>query len=154
MLKRSRAILVLACGLNACGGAEAPAAEHPETGDQCSDFELDVERVWSEQARVRVEAGVMNHWQGKLDTEVAEQRAHTLTTKMDDLARDWVMLRRSVCLDHFKRGLGTSEEYQAKAGCFDRLLARQRAVVAELQRDPDAGSSAMDGLNQELDRCR
>jgi hypothetical protein len=64
------------------------------------------------------------------------------------------MLRRSACLDHFKRKVGTDAEYQARVSCFDRVLERQRSVQTELLQNADLGSKAADALNADLNGCR
>jgi hypothetical protein len=137
----------------ACGGSQKPDA-NSTANDQCSDFELDVKKVWSEETKVKVQADFMGQWGGTLGADVAQQRAQSVGTSMDRIAQDWVMLRRSVCMDHYKRGLGTDAEYQARVDCFNRVLSRQRMVLEQLNKDADAATTAMDGLNGELDSCR
>ena len=147
--------LCLACAyLPACGGSSTPEANNTPPSDPCADFDLDVKKVWSEETKVNLRAELMGQWQGEFGADVAQERAQSVETKMDDISRDWVMLRRSACLDHFKRGLGTDAEYQARVDCFDRVLQHQRSALSELGRDAEAGAAAMDSLNQELATCR
>ena len=62
---------------------------------------------------------------------VEERRA--LANKMDAISEDWVRLRRSVCLDHFKRKIISAEEYRSQVRCFDERLDRQRRLVTSLK---------------------
>ena len=150
------AIARLACAffLGACGGRGGPDSETGPSQDPCSDFDLDVRKVWSEQTKVEVRASIMDQWSAELGADVAAQQAQSVETSMDRIASDWVMLRRSACLDHFKRGIGSDGEYQAKVGCFDRVLQRQRTALGELGEGSAAGLAAIEGLNQELASCR
>lgn len=145
--------LVFAMCIVGCGSPPEPSSTAQAT-DECSDFELDVQEVWSEESNTKVEADLMGQWQGQLGVDTAETRAREVVTKMDNIARDWVMLRRSVCLDHFKRGIGSASDYQARASCLDRILSRQRLVLTQLEHDADAGVAAMAGLESELQQCR
>jgi hypothetical protein len=102
-----------------CGGGQAAPAKDP-----CADVELDVERVWSAEIRAEV--------LGKGGTVGGSSR-EVVATKMDDLARDWVMVRRAVCRDHFERAVITKEQYVARTECLDAILAEQRTLVASLR---------------------
>ncbi|HEU5076186.1 MAG TPA: hypothetical protein VFU02_18465 [Polyangiaceae bacterium] len=154
MVYSLRLTLCLLCApLAACGGSSTPGA-NSAVADPCTDVDLDVKKVWSEETKVDLRAELMGQWGGELGTEVARQRAQSVETQMDDIARDWVMLRQSACLDHFKRGLGTDAEYQARVACFDSVLQHQRSALGALARDADAGVAALDDLNRELVTCR
>lgn len=91
--------------------------------DPCADFEVEVERFWS--ASVRAEA--MNRG-GELEIE----RRSGVVNKMDRISEDWVMMRTSVCKDHFVRDLISKEQYAARVQCFDDRLERQRTLATAL----------------------
>lgn len=134
--------LLLLAG-SACGSAQ-PA---PAQGDPCSDVDLDVERVWSAQIRAEfLQQG------GSIGGEHRE----AVATRMDDISRDWAMLRRSVCLDYFRRHVITRQEYTTRADCLDRNLQSQRSAVTTLKAGAqDADSGAMlDSLTRGMDQCR
>ncbi|MCA9695343.1 MAG: hypothetical protein R3A51_15460 [Nannocystaceae bacterium] len=145
-------IKVTALALALSGCARGQATESPKT-EACDDFELDVARSWNDQTRVSIKAQLLDRWGGELGVEAARQRAESVVTSMDQISADWVRLRRAACLDYFKRGLGTAEAYQARAGCLDRALERQRAVVTSLEGGDDAVLTALGGLSDELARC-
>jgi hypothetical protein len=139
----------------ACASSQSPAPVGASSrADACSDFDLDVKKVWSEETKVNVQANLMGQWGGQLGTDVARERAQSVTTHMDQISQDWVMLRRSACLDHFERHVGTDAEYQARVDCLNRILARQRTVVTTLNSDAKQSAEAMSGLNGELEKCQ
>lgn len=143
----------IAC--QACGGGDKPARSTADTAvDPCSDFELDIKKVWSDDTKVKVNASLMNQWGGSLGVDVARSKAESVTTNLDHIASDWVMLRRSACLDHFKRKIGSDAEYQTRVACFDRVLQRQRTVQTEILQNADLGSKSADALNADLNGCR
>lgn len=133
--------VVWAC--TACGSSQ-PAPDH---GDPCADVELDVERVWSAQIRAEFlqQGGAIG----------GEQR-DAVATRMDDISRDWVMLRRSVCLDYFRRHVIDREQYAGRTDCLDRNLQAQRAAVSSLK-GGGAGANPtalFTQLNQGIETCR
>lgn len=147
-LKRVSAVRVgawlVVCCLAGCGGSSAPA-ESKADSDPCADVELDVEKVWS--------AGIRAEFLGK-GGEIAGETRQAVATKLDALSRDWVMLRRSVCLDHFKRQVISQAAYASRAACLDQNLQRQRSLIAAL----DGGSTADPGaqlqsLSDEVGKC-
>jgi hypothetical protein len=135
-------VLVL-CLLAGCGGTQDPGGGGD---DPCADVELDVKRVWSAEIRAEV-VGYGGQIGGMTREEVA--------TRMDDVSRDWAMLRRSACRDHFVRHLISAEDLAAKNRCLDGTLQKQRTLVESL-RSPSAELSpdAMQSLSQDLDGCR
>lgn len=125
--------------------ASAPSAQQGQPADPCADVDLDVEKVWG--ASIRAE------FLGK-GGEIAGETRQAVATKLDALSRDWVMLRRSVCLDHFKRQVISKDQYASRAACLDQTLQRQRTLIAAL----DAGSEAqpdmqLKSLSDEIGRC-
>lgn len=114
-------LLVAAVG---CGGASTHAQSASGPADPCSDFDLDVKKFWS--AEVRAE--VLGY-----GGSVAGSNTSETITRLDDITRDWTMLRTAVCQDHFRRKLITAEEYRAKVSCFDAQLSRQRSLVEQLR---------------------
>ena len=147
-MKRARAFVVLVgigCWLLSCGGGAAPAQPAKSDSDPCADVELDVEKVWG--ASIRAE------FLGKGGAIAGETR-QAVATKLDALSRDWVMLRRSVCLDYFKREVISKQQYSSRAACLDQNLQRQRTLIAAL----DAGSEAqpdsqLKAVSDEIGRC-
>ena len=120
----------------------------------CEDFEIDVEHEWNSAVKVEIEAKIMELWEGELGVDMARQRASSVVTTMDAVTSDWVMLRRAVCLDHFERGIGTPEDYQAKVTCFDRVLQGQRTLVAAIDSGDAAAFDLLPGLEAQIDGCR
>jgi hypothetical protein len=53
-------------------------------------------------------------------------------TKLDRISEDWVMMRTSVCKDHYVRSLIDKDEYAARVRCFDDRLERQRTLATAL----------------------
>jgi len=151
-MRRVELGLCVVLGIGACAGSAPPSRNG--TDDPCADFELDVRRVWSDETKVNLRASLMDQWSSELDVHVAQEKAQEIETSMDRVAQDWVMLRRSACMDHFKRSVGTADDYRSRTVCFDRVLQRQRAAIEALARDAAAGRSALDAIGQELDSCR
>ena len=133
-MPRSAFLALLVVG--ACAGSQKGASGE----DPCADVPLDAEHVWS--AEIRAE------FLGKGGT-LAGQTREGVATKMDDLSRDWVMLRRSVCLDHFRRQVISREVYVVRARCLDENLQAQRAFIAA----PDEGGARLQTLSDEIRRC-
>jgi hypothetical protein len=115
-----RPCLLLA--LPACAGSASASTPASET-DPCADFDVQVERYWS--ASIRAEALDKG---GELEVE----KRSGVVNKMDRISEDWVMMRTSVCKDHFVRGLISKDEYAARVRCFDDRLERQRTLATAL----------------------
>jgi hypothetical protein len=105
-----------------CGAGQPGDAE-----TACRDFDLDVKKVWNAEVKLKVDAAVKN-----VSGELGASRSEAVATQMDSVTRDWVMLKESACLDHFKRGILSAEEYKAKVDCFDAFLRRQREMLTAL----------------------
>ena len=119
--RRLRLAVLPLVWLAACAtGGPAPAGG---SGDGCADFEIEVERYWS--ASIRAEA--LKH-----SGEIEIEKRSGVVNKMDRISEDWVMMRTSVCKDHFVRELITREQYAARVTCFDDRLARQRTLATAL----------------------
>lgn len=95
----------------------------PAAADPCADFEVQVERYWS--ASIRAQA--MNK-----GGEIELDKRSGVVTKLDRISEDWVMMRTSVCKDHFMRGLISKDEYAARVRCFDDRLEQQRTLATAL----------------------
>ena len=108
-------LLTLACER---GGATTKPGQDP-----CADFEIEVEKFWS----ASIKAQVMD--QGG---EIEVEKRSGVTNKMDRISEDWVMMRTSVCKDHFVRGLIDKDQYAARVACFDDRLDRQRTLATAL----------------------
>ena len=112
MLKIALIVLLLAVLVSGCGAKQSSGVDDP-----CRDFDMDVKEVWNGEIKLRVDIAVK-----KLGGEVGALKAEELSTKMDNVTRDWVMLKESACNDHFKRKIISAEEYKDKAACFDAFL--------------------------------
>jgi hypothetical protein len=131
--------LVLLSLTSACergGQSTAPSA------DPCADFEVEVEKFWS----ASIKAQVMDK-SGAIEVD----RRAGVTNKMDRISEDWVMMRTSVCKDHFVRGMIDKGQYAARVQCFDDRLDRQRTLATALV-EPEGGTdlAAIDGALDEL----
>jgi len=131
-----RFALLLLLSLTGCPKSGATATPT----DPCADFEVEVEKHWSASIR----AQVMNKG-GELEFE---QRSG-VANKMDRISEDWVMMRTSVCKDHFVRQLITKEQYAARVQCFDDRLERQRTLATALTGDA-ADLAAIEGALDDL----
>lgn len=131
-----RFALLLLLSLTGCPKSGATATP----ADPCADFEVEVEKHWSASIR----AQVMNKG-GELEFE---QRSG-VANKMDRISEDWVMMRTSVCKDHFVRQLITKEQYAARVQCFDDRLERQRTLATALTGDA-ADLAAIEGALDDL----
>ncbi len=132
-------LLAAGCGAGSNGAA---------TADPCADFELDVKKVWNAEARIRLSAAMKEISAG--GSAVKEEE---VVTKMDDVTRDWVMLKQSACNDHFKRGLLSAEEYRKKADCFDAFLQHVRAMLTALEKGDGVAADGLMTAPGELDQC-
>ncbi len=120
---------------SACAGSRAASQGSTGAGgDPCADFDVQVERYWSGSIKAQV-----------LDKggEIQLEQRSGIVNKMDRISEDWVMMRTSVCKDHFVRGLIDKDEYAARVQCFDDRLARQR-TIAEALTGADAELAAID----------
>jgi hypothetical protein len=119
-------LALLALVISACAGAQQDS--RAGGSDACADFDVQVEKYWS--ASIRAEA---LHQSGEIEVE----KRSGVVNKMDRISEDWVMMRTSVCKDHFVRGLISKEEYAARVRCFDDRLERQRTLAAALAGEGD-----------------
>ena len=137
-------LAALALTLTACvrGGATAT----PSPADPCADFEVSVEKYWS--------ASIRAHAMGK-GGEVELEKRSGVVTKLDRISEDWVMMRTSVCKDHYVRGVIDQAEYAARVRCFDDRLERQRTLATALTGDGDLAEieGALDLLLAEPASC-
>lgn len=124
------ALIAVAC-LGGC--ASSPGT----TADPCGDFEVEVEHYWSASIRAQV-----LEQRGEIELE----RRKGVVNKMDRISEDWVMMRTSVCKDHFVRQLISKEEYAARVTCFDDRLTQQRSLATAL-----SGSHALEDIETSLD---
>jgi hypothetical protein len=133
-----RRLAALALILTACGRGGSGTSS-PATADPCADFEVQVEKYWA--ASVRAQA---------LDKggEIELEKRSGVITKLDRISEDWVMMRTSVCKDHYVRNLIAKDEYAARVRCFDDRLERQRTLATALTGEGDLAEieSALDLL--------
>jgi hypothetical protein len=117
-----RRLAALALVLTACE-RDGSGTVSPATADPCADFDVQVEKYWS--ASIRAEA---------LDKggQIELEKRSGVITKLDRISEDWVMMRTSVCKDHYVRGLIAKDEYAARVRCFDDRLERQRTLATAL----------------------
>lgn len=118
----------------------------PPTADPCADFEVQVEKYWS--ASLRAQA------LGK-GGEIEVDKRGGVVTKLDRISEDWVMMRTSVCKDHYVRGVIDEQAYAARVRCFDDRLERQRTLATALTGEGDLAEieGALDLLLAEPASC-
>jgi hypothetical protein len=148
----NHAFFWLALVLASCGSRQ-PAAAAPDSTDPCFDADIAAKRVWNDETRVQINARIMS-WGGQLGTDVAHEHAEQISSSMDRLTDDWARMRRAVCKDHFTRQTLTKAEYQQRADCLDRLLARQRTFLESLSSPLVDASTQLASMSEELDTCR
>ncbi len=130
-LPRFAPALIAGACLGACAGASKTSS------DPCADFEVELEHYWSASIRAQVL---------EQRAEIELERRKGVVNKMDRISEDWVMMRTSVCKDHFVRQLISKEEYAARVTCFDDRLAQQRSLATAL-----SGSEAVEDIESSLD---
>jgi hypothetical protein len=134
----------LSCLWAACGSAQTG-----DNGDPCKDFELDVKKVWNAEIKLKVDIAIK-----QFGGEGGAGRSEEVATQMDNVTRDWVMLRESACRDHFKRQLITAKEYKAKVSCFDAFLQSLRTLITTIEGGDAAAVQEAQSASTELDQCR
>ncbi|HLT39073.1 MAG TPA: hypothetical protein VK034_22470, partial [Enhygromyxa sp.] len=81
--------------------------------------------------------------------ELEIEKRSGVVNKMDRISEDWVMMRTSVCKDHFVRQLISKEQYAARVQCFDDRLERQRTLATALA-GAGADLAAIEGALDQL----
>ena len=116
--------------IQSCGGAETSpnCASTVSPEKMCSDFDLDVQKIWNSEIRAKVTMSL-----GGAEGELGRRKAEQVSTKMDQLTRTWVMLKVSACNDYYKRCIISTDEYKQKTQCFDRFLQQQRELLNAIQ---------------------
>jgi hypothetical protein len=137
-MRRALAGLFVLTSLAACD--KSGSTSMPPAQDPCADFEVEVEKFWS--ASIRAE--VMNK-----GAELELEKRSGVVNKMDRISEDWVMMRTSVCKDHFVRQLISKEQYAARVQCFDDRLERQRTLATALA-GAGADLAAIEGALDQL----
>jgi hypothetical protein len=99
--------------------------------DPCADFDVQVEKYWS----ASIKAKALQH-AGAIELE----KRSGVITKLDRISEDWVMMRTSVCKDHYVRALIDKDEYAARVRCFDDRLERQRTLAEALAGEGELAS--------------
>ncbi len=133
--KRSGIMCTLGLSLVGCSPSpQTPASAHHTGGsppssaggesNQCSDFELDVERFWSTAQRTKIKTAFV-----QVTTESESVTVERVVTKMDRIARDWVMMQESVCKDTLVRRVTSPEVYSRISSCLRAALLSQRTLV-------------------------
>ncbi|KIG17852.1 hypothetical protein DB30_02474 [Enhygromyxa salina] len=103
-----------------CAGAHRADSSQ---ADPCADFQVQVEKYWS----ASIKANALQH-----SGEIELEKRSGVVNKMDRISEDWVMMRTSVCKDHFVRALISKDDYAARVRCFDDRLERQRTLAAAI----------------------
>ncbi|PRQ10137.1 hypothetical protein [Enhygromyxa salina] len=114
------ALAMLITTQTGCAGARQTSSTQ---ADPCADFEVQVETYWS----AAIKAQALQH-----GGEIELEKRSGVVNKMDRISEDWVMMRTSVCKDHFVRALISKDEYAARVRCFDDRLERQRTLAQAL----------------------
>jgi hypothetical protein len=135
---RRVALSLVLLALSACPRSGSTAA--PGKQDPCADFQVEVDKYWSGSIRAQILGKG-----GELEVETRTGVAN----KMDRISEDWVMMRTSVCKDHFVRELITKEQYAARVQCFDDRLERQRTLATALSNE-GADLAGIEGALDEL----
>lgn len=149
-------VIAILLGTTLPGCASTPnsaAAPRAETSDPCYDADIAAKRVWNEETRITINARVLQ-WGGELGVDVAQQRAQDITNSMDRLTDDWARMRKAVRRDHFVRETLSKDEYQRRADCLDRLLARQRTFLDSLTTPNSDITAQLQNINRELVTCQ
>ena len=128
----------------ACGSAQSGGGD-----DKCKDFDLDVKKVWNAEIKLKVDIAIK-----QFGGEAGIGESEEVTTQMDNVTRDWVMLRESACRDHFKRQLITAEEYKAKVSCFDAFLQTLRTMLTAIESGDSTAMEQALTASTELEQCR
>ena len=147
-MSRLRLLAILVLPALAC----QPKPSASPADEACNDFELDVRKSWNDETRIALRTEVMK-WKGNAELEVAKQEATVVETTMDTFTSDWVRLRKSACLDHFKRQVISAEDYEARAACYDEVLLRQRAVIQSTLAGEDTTVEAFTALAEAVNGC-
>ncbi len=144
MSKTAKWVLLMAVLLSACGAKQSGSSDDP-----CKDFDLNVKKVWNAEVKLKVDIAVK-----QFGGEIGASKAEEITTKMDNITSDWVMLKESACQDHFKRNILTAEEYKAKAACFDAFLQNQRTMITALEGGDQSASDKLLTSSTGLGQCK
>jgi len=138
-MKFKLAVWALLCAVT-CGCG----AKQDEGAQTCSGFDLDVEKVWN----AEIKAKVMGY-----GGEIGGEMGQKIATKMDNVTRDWVMLREAACRDH-QRGLLSDDEYKAQVKCFDVFLQNQRSLLSALEAGGGGDVASQILAGQEVSQCQ
>ena len=95
---------------------------------RCAGFELDVAHVWNQQTRGEIKTAF-----GRVGGGYSKQVVARVITKMDNITRDWVMLKENLCTDCLVRGLISKDIYATRSACYDASLIRQRMLIEYLK---------------------
>jgi hypothetical protein len=124
-------------------------ASQQSRSDPCQDFSLDVKRIWNVGIKARLESSIV-----KFGGELAVNQAKEVITKMDNITRDWVMIRQSVCRDYFFRKVITSDEYKKRVSCLDANLQNQRNFILAIQSGNMKIIDKISTLSLEVMQCK
>lgn len=120
----------------------------------CDDFELDVQKFWNDETRIRLVASLENSWSGQADLQVAKKLSQTVATNLDQITSDWVMLRRSTCLDYTQRRTMDKDTYIHRVQCLDDVLVLQRTLATSLTGNThDEIKRLLENVWKQLARC-
>lgn len=136
-------LVVLVC-LGACA---TTGRDNSKGAGPCEDFEVEVEHYWSAAVRAQV-------LEQRVELEV--ERRKGVVNKMDRISEDWVMMRTSVCKDHFEREVIDAEQYAQRVRCFDDRLAQQRNLATALSGEGELADieTSLDALLAEPSACQ
>lgn len=132
-----------------CLGACATTSNVVKNQDPCADFDLDVQKVWSVEAKAKVENGFL-----KYGGEAGAKQASQVISQMDNLTRDWVMLRKATCKDYFVRKLISQEDYKKRTACLDDSLNKSRTLITAFQSGDAAAINQLIKLASEIGNCK
>jgi hypothetical protein len=108
-----------------------------------------VKKIWNVGIKAKLESSIV-----KYSGELAINQAKEVITKMDNITRDWVMIRQSVCRDYFFRKIITSEEYKKRVSCLDTNLQNQRNFISAIQSGNMKIIDKISTLSVEVRQCK
>ncbi|HET6584905.1 MAG TPA: protein kinase, partial [Nannocystaceae bacterium] len=156
-LARRRRVLalggaVIVGGVAAFGVSAMTPPPADETRSRCETDAAIIDAVWDETVRTATLAAI-----ARVDAPFAADTAARTGKALDRLGEGWRAARVRWCSGRIDELAATAAVSEAIGVCLDRVLTRERELVASL-RDPDADTAAhaidaIERLDRELVRC-
>lgn len=119
-------VAALICAATSGSGC---ATTPPATRGTCDVFEAEIDQIWGTTER-RTARDQLEAFAG----ESQGDNVSRLITKVDDLTRDWVHVRRGACRDANERGTMPPEIHERVQLCLQGTWIQQQTLIAELGR--------------------